>query len=285
MTEPSKGLDPGGDYREQFEAWLTDVASGKMGLTIEVGLTSYNGVYPSSSAAYRTRLTEILKEADQTLGHPVRYLEPWNEPNGQGRESEVNAAHFANEAYSACERASPRCTTIAGNVEDDLGAKAYEERYLAYLDPIPAVWGIHPYNSVEHMEESYYTKALEGLPNKGRGDRIWFSEVAARKCTASNNNEEAGQAERARWLVDTLMRHQKPEHVFYWEFLLKDRLHPTCAETDDALYVPSGGAPAAEDRPRPAAAFIYGGSSFLDDYGSNLESDGLTAVAGTQLGR
>jgi hypothetical protein len=285
MTETSKGgVNPNGDYRERFEAWLTDVASERMGLTIEVGLTSYNGVYPSSSAEYRTRLTEILKEADEILGHPVRYLEAWNEPNGQGKESAVNAAHFTNEAYSACEAASPRCTTIAGNVEDSSGARAYEEKYRAYLNPVPTAWGIHPYNSVEHMEESYYTKTLDGLPNKGSGDQIWFSEVAARRCTASKDNEDAGQAERARWLVDTLMRNQKPEHVFYWEFLLKDKLHPTCAETDDALYVPTGGDPSAEDRPRPAAAVIYGGAGFLDAFGGNLVSYNLTVITGAQPG-
>ena len=35
-------------YREQFEAWLNDISS--MGLTPDVGLTSYNGEYPSPAA-------------------------------------------------------------------------------------------------------------------------------------------------------------------------------------------------------------------------------------------
>jgi hypothetical protein len=260
MTETSNGPNPNGDYRERFESWLTDIES--MGLTIDVGLTSYNGVFPSSSAEYKTRLKEVLREADETLKYPVRYLEAWNEPNGQGKESEVNAAHFTNEAYSACEGASPKCTIIAGNVEDNPSAKAYEEKYRAYLNPVPAVWGIHPYVSVETRKEEHYLEALEGLPNKGIGDQIWFTEVAARKCIKNTDNGELGQAERAGWLVDTLMYKQRPEHAFYWEFLLANRKQPTCGETDDALYVPSGSDPNTEDRPRPAAAFIYGDAGF-----------------------
>ena len=264
MTEASGGPNANGNYRERFEAWLGDAAG--MGLILDVSLTSYNGVYPASSAAYKTQVLAILKEADEALKHPISYLEAWNEPNGQGNESEVNAAHFTNEAYAACESVSPKCTILAGNAEDNTGAKAYEEKYRANLNPVPTIWGIHPYNSVEHMEESYYTKAVEGLPSKGSGDQIWFSEVAARRCTPSKNNEEVGQAERAKWLVDTLMRNQKPEHVFYWEFLLKSHLQPSCAETDDALYVPSEGDPNAEDRPRAAASYIYGGSGFPWSY-------------------
>jgi hypothetical protein len=260
MTETSNGPNPNGDYRERFESWLTDI--GSIGLTIDVGLTSYNGVFPPSSAEYKMRLTEVLKEAG-TLKYTVRYLEAWNEPNGQGKESEINAAHFTNEAHLACEEASPRCTIIAGNVEDNPTAKAYEEKYRAYLNPVPTVWGIHPYVSVETRKEGHYLEALEGLPNKGIGDQIWFTEIAARKCIKNTDNGELGQAERAKWLVDTLMYKQKPEHVFYWEFLLADRKQPTCGETDDALYVPSGGDSSTEDRPRPAASFIYdGGAGF-----------------------
>jgi hypothetical protein len=140
----------------------------------------------------------------------------------------------------------------------------YEEEYEANLNPLPTIWGVHPYYSVEERSEAPIQKFVEHLPNGGAGDQLWFTEVAARKCTDLNGspveNGETGQAERAKWLVDTLIRNRHPEHVFYYEFLLKDREQPECRSerVDDALYVPSSD-PNAEDRPRPAASFIWNG--------------------------
>jgi hypothetical protein len=181
-------------YRQQFKAWVED--AGGMGLTLDVALTSYNALYPSSSSEYKTRLLEILNQA-KAMGHPIRYLEAWNEPNVQGGYKKVSEAaipaHFTNSAYAACEEGYG-CTIIAGDVEDNSGAKAYEEEYRKNLNPVPTIWGIHPYYSVEEMNESYYTKAVEGLPNGGVGDQVWITEVAARVCTRIKNNEESGQA-------------------------------------------------------------------------------------------
>jgi hypothetical protein len=257
-TEKPYNEEPYNNYRQQFEEWLTD--AGGMGLTLEIALTEYPSTpYPSSSSEYKSRLKEVLNQAN-AQGHPVSYLEPWNEPNGQGGESASAAAHFANEGNVACKE-SPKCTIVAGNFEDSSSAANYIKEYRENLNFTPSNWGIHPYQSVEHEEEKYYNNALEALPNKGEGDHIWFTEIAVRRCTASNNNGEMGQAERAKWLVDTLMSYAKPEHVFYWEFLLKEHKQPACSETDDALYVPSSD-PNAPDAPRSAAAFIYGGSGF-----------------------
>jgi hypothetical protein len=245
-------------YREQFNAWVDDAAS--MGLTLDVSLTSYNGVYPSSKGEYKERLKEVLNQAI-ALGHPVRYLEAWNEPNNQGNRTAEVAAEYGNQGYVACEEVSSRCTIIAGNLEDGPGVQSYEETYRQHLNPVPTIWGVHPYWSVEERNESYYEAFLRGLPNGGSGDQVWFTEIAVRECTPSKNNEEAGQASRAQWLVDTLIARRKPEHVFYYEFLLKEHKQPSCSEFDGALYVPSSD-PNAEDRPRAAASFIWAGKGF-----------------------
>jgi hypothetical protein len=251
--------EPDAHYRQQFVAWLQDTAS--MGLTSDVALTSYNGVYPASASQYRAGLLEILNRA-KALGHTISYLEAWNEPNGQGgldletgTRSALAAARYTNAANAIC-REGAGCTIIAGDVEDSPGARAYEERYRAALSPVPVIWGIHPYYSVEDMDESYYRELRKGLPNEGVGDQIWFTEIAARRCTPVKENGEAGQAERAKWLVDTLMRNQRPEHVFYYEFLLKERRAPTCPEFDGALYAPDGNQD-APDEPRAAASYIW----------------------------
>ncbi len=258
-------------YREQFIRWVED--AGKMGLVLDVSLTRYVGEGPLSSTEYETKLKEILKEA-KVLGHPARYVEGWNEPNGQGAESAVAAAHFTNSAYSACEEEGNGCTVIAGNPVDQpyikgkqQGAKEYVEEYRKNLNPEPKIWGVHPYYSVEYENLSYYNEFLNGLPSKGSGDQIWFTEIAARNCTVSSNNGEMGQAERAQWLAETLIgkSEHKPEHVFYYEFLLGGNKQPACAETDDALYVHSSD-PNAEDAPRPAAGYIWDGKSIAWGY-------------------
>src|ERR1700735_852348 len=126
--------EPYSNYREQFETWLNDASS--MGLAIEVGLTSYNGVYPSSSAEYKSNLKEVLKQA-MAQSHGVSYLEPWNEPNGQGKEPAAAAAHFANEGNGACQEASSKCTIIAGNTEDSSSVAGYLKEYRENLNFTP----------------------------------------------------------------------------------------------------------------------------------------------------
>jgi hypothetical protein len=141
---------------------------------------------------------------------------------------------------------------------------AYEDEYVSDLDPVPTNWGVHPYYSVEAESEAPFQTVREHLPNGGAGARIWFTEVAARTCTDFDGhlveNGEAGQARRAGWLVNTLMRNARPVHVFYYELLLRAGREPSCATegSDSALYVPSGD-PAEPDRPRVAAGYIWGG--------------------------
>jgi hypothetical protein len=258
-------MSEGGEERSNFEHWLVDVTS--MGLVPDVALTSYNGVYPSSPSEYQSRLQEILRSAS-ALGHPIRYLEPWNEPNGQGMESAITAADFANAAESVC-RVGQVCTIIAGDLQDGPGARAYQEQYRRNLAREPMIWGIHPYYSVESEQESYYTNLLQGLPHGGTGDHIWITEIAARQCTDYGGHlreyGESGQARRARWLVDDLIARQKPEHVFYYDFLSKGSGQPACSPLepeDGALYVPSND-PNLPDRPRPAASLLWGATGAL----------------------
>ncbi len=248
-------------YRAEFESWLTDISS--WGLTPDLALTSYNSTYPGSSSEYKSRLEQILNQA-RTMGHPIRYLEAWNEPNNQGHESATNAAHFTNEGYSACQN-TYACTIIAGNLEDTTTVGAYEDEYRTHLNPVPTIWGVHPYYSVEERSETPFQHFVEHLPNGGSGDQIWLTEIAARKCQDFNGlkeNGEIGQAERAKWLVDTLMRNRSLEHVFYYEFMLKEHKQPSCVSegADDALYLP-GSDPNAPDYPRPAASFVWNGKS------------------------
>jgi hypothetical protein len=259
------GEDP--RYLSEFRSWLTDISN--LNLTPDVALTSYDGIYPSSSAEYQTSLEQILDQASN-MGHPIRYLEAWNEPNNQGNESALNAANFTNSASATCGDGYG-CTVIAGNLEDRPNAPIYEERYIQNLNPVPTIWGVHPYYSVEKMSEEPLEIIREHLPNRGVGEQIWFTEIAARKCSDFNGhiveNREEGQSERADWLVNTLMKNAKPEHVFYYELLLKDREQPSCQSegSDGALYVPSSD-PNAPDRARAAASYIWDGEGASRGY-------------------
>jgi hypothetical protein len=246
-------------YLREFEAWLGDVAS--IGLKPEIALTSYDGSLPGTPREYETELVKILARA-RALGEPIGWLEAWNEPNGQGEESAQDAAAFTNAASSVCE-GEYECTVIAGDFEDSPGVAAYEDEYVSALHPVPTNWGVHPYYSVEEESEAPFETVREHLPNGGAGERIWFTEVAARKCTDFDGdlveNGEAGQARQANWLVNTLIGNARPAHVFYYELLLREGREPECETegSDSALYVPSGD-PAEPDRPRAAAGYIWG---------------------------
>jgi hypothetical protein len=248
------------EYLTRFESWLTDVAG--IGLVPVLALTSYTGKYPSSLVEYQAQL-EVLLDRARAMGYPIRYLEAWNEPNNQGKVSAVDAAHFMNSASAIC-GSGYGCTAVAGNFEDNPNLPTYEEEYIRNINLLPKIWGVHPYYSVEEMSEAPFLSFREHLPNGGAGEQIWFTEIAARKCSDFNGhaveNGELGQSERAGWLVNTLIRNAKPEHVFYYEFLLKDRRQPSCQSegADGALYLPSGD-PAEPDYPRPAASYIWDG--------------------------
>jgi len=272
-------------YLREFEAWVEDVAS--LGLKPEIALTGYNGVLPGTQSEYRTELVKILARA-RALGEPIGWVEAWNEPNGQGDESAQDAAALTNVASSVCE-AEQECTVIAGDFEDSPGVAAYEDEYVGDLDPVPTNWGVHPYYSVEEESEAPFETVREHLPNAGAGERIWFTEVAARKCTDFDGdlveNGEGGQARQADWLVNTLIKNAKPEHVFYYEFLLKERKRPDCQTegSDSALYEPSAD-PAEPDRPRAAAAYIQGGESAAPGYEDEGDAFMANAAQATLTG-
>lgn len=268
--------------RVKFENWLGDV--GELGLIADVALTSYDGSYPASADDYEARLVEILRRAEG-LGEPVRYVEPWNEPNNQGHESPAAAASFADAAQAAC-AGGYGCAVVAGDLEDAPGAARYEREYEQDLRRVPAIWGVHPYRSVQHMSAAPLSELVRALPDKDSTE-LWFTEVAARTCTDYNGelrvNGEDGQAERVRWLLDTLMPLAQPAHVFYYTFLLADRRVPVCTPgepEDEALYVP-GGDPSAPDVARPAAVYVSGGGPSRSASTTGAEPGGLAeALAG-----
>jgi hypothetical protein len=262
MSESSDGPNPHGDYRERFEAWVEDV--GSLGLQSDVALTSYDDVHPKTPGEYQLGLKQILDRA-RAMGHPVQYVEAWNEPNNQGRESARKAAQLTNSAHALCEQGYG-CTIVAGNLEDSPNVAGYEKEYERDLNPLPTIWGVHPYYSVEQKSEAPLLRFIENLPHSGAGDHIWFTEIAARVCTNYRGNPvehgESGQAERARWLMDALIHNRKPDHVFYFVFLLAQHRRPSCSTEpeDEALYRPTSD-PAAPDAPRPAASYIWGGKA------------------------
>jgi hypothetical protein len=262
MGERSGGADAHGDYREKFEAWLIDVSS--LGLVPDVGLTSYDGSYPVSVSEYQMSLQLVLARA-RAMGHPVAYVEAWNEPNNQGAQTALGAARLTNSADALCE-GGYACRVVAGNLEDSPDAAGYEREYEKALDFRPAIWGVHPYYSVELQSLAPLQNLIESLPGAGAGKRIWFTEIAARRCTdyggELRENGAGGQAERARWLVAELMRDTRPEHVFYFGFLPGERRQPSCSSEreDDALYEPSAEA-SDPDVPRPAASYVWGGGA------------------------
>jgi hypothetical protein len=268
------------EKRADFEIWLRDVAS--LGLTPDVALTSYDHVYPRSADEYALRLSQILSQAS-TLGHPVPYVEAWNEPNNQGHLTAPFAARLANAAQALC-TAAYRCAVIAGDFEDAPGLPRYERQYERNLSLSSAIWGAHPYRSVEAMSESPYLAFLHNLPHEGAGQQVWITEIAARRCTdyagALHEHGEAGQARRAAWLLDTLMAGHPPAHAFYYEFLLGGSRQPACGvePEDGALYAPAG-VPGVADRPRAAAATL-GGGGVLAGYDEPLAAPGLPADPG-----
>jgi hypothetical protein len=273
--------------RLKFETWLRDVK--QLGLTPDVGVTSYDGSYPASSDEYRVRLAEVLGRARGALGEPVVYVEPWNEPNNQGHQPAVAAARFANAAQAVCS-AGYDCAVVAGNLEDSPDAARYEQEYAKYLRFAPSIWGVHPYRSVQEMSTAPLREVEAHLPNGGAGERLWFTEVAARRCTDYGGHMreygEMGQAERVRWLVDTLMPYARPEHVFYYTFLVSDRKAPACTAhepEDQALYVPSAD-PSVPDAPRSAAAYAAGSEQTPWVYTTSAVPTGMSGMLEAFLG-
>ena len=255
--------------RHVFEGWLKDAAY--YGLTLDLSLTNYIEEghtqaaqhMPKSVGEYETNLIEFLKWAQGI--DPIRYVEAWNEPNAQGAmKGELSyegktwtaptAAEYTNAATKVCE--SYGCTVIAANLYDGgAGAVKYEEEYEKVLTKAPAIWGVHPYWSVQHMSESYVVKLEEAAK---RPAHVWFTEVGAYYCYKEGNtmvvNGEAGQAERAESLTRTIIPKIKPEHTFYYQ---ADNTtgKSTCSEgtPETALFMGSG----AGFQPRLAASYIW----------------------------
>lgn len=258
-------------YLSGLDAWYADVLD--LGLTPEVSLASYDGVLPGSPAEYQTGLEQLLDRFPA-----IRYLEAWDEPNDTAGLAAGTAARYTDSAYALCETRG--CTVIAGNFLDSADMIAYEKDYERALDPADfSDWGIHPYYAVKTRNAATVLDFRSSLPDGGAGERIWFTEIGAYRCEDDDGRYELlGEREQAldaSWLVNRLMPAIGPVHVFYYEFLFKDRRSPPCdrSDADTALYVP-GGEQDAADSPRAAAGYIY------DDRGVPFAYTGSATVTG-----
>jgi hypothetical protein len=243
--EPS-GADSGSNYRQRFEAWLEDARS--LGLIPTLALASYDGRHPGSAGEYRPGLEALLSRA-AALGYPIRYVEPWNEPNGQGGLDAVSAAELANTANPVCELMRT-CEVIAGDFEDRTDVIAYEQAYARALSVPARIWGIHPYVSVESHSAANLRRLISALPAGPPGREIWFTEVGARYCSHGLLRGELRQASDASYLVHDLLGDPSlsPEHAFYYGFLFGYRAQAPCiagAGEDTELYTSSDAARAA----------------------------------------
>ncbi len=242
-----------------------------MGLTLDLGLTTYREEANRPTASkYRSILETFLDQCPA-----VRYVEPWNEPNNggikEGKPTDTYvtptlAAEYAKEAASVCN--THNCTVIVANLLDSASNMVgYEKEYREALKGWTFTnWAMHPYEAVKEESE---TTVSEFTKTWGDGAAsLWFTEVGAYNCEHYGSLEIPGeitQAKNAKWLVKTLIPRTKPqpEHIFYYEFLYQnnEQPQPLCEgskkEPDTALYVPSGD-PNAPDRPRLAAAWIFG---------------------------
>lgn len=240
-------------YLAQLESWYRYVLN--LGLTPEISLAAYDGVPPDSSFAYRAALQALLDRFPATA-----YVEAWDEPNDTPGLSAEMAALYTNAAQSLCRDRG--CTVIAGNFLDSPSMAAYEREYARALQPARlANWGIHPYLAVKARNAATVLDFRSNLPDAGAGERIWFTEVGAYRCEGGARPELLGERTQARdasWLVNRLMPVIQPAHVFYYEFLFKDRRPPPCdrSDSDTALYAPVGDRN-ARDVARAAASYIY----------------------------
>ncbi len=252
-------------YLAQLESWYRDVLT--LGLTPDISLAAYDGALPGSSSEYLAALQALLDRFPATA-----YVEAWNEPNDTPGLSAGTAARYTLAAQSLCRARG--CTVIAGNFLDSASMTAYEREYARALYPASlANWGIHPYAAVKTRTPAPVLAFRSNLPDAGAGERIWFTEVGAYRCEGGARPEllgERAQALDASWLVNRLMPEIQPAHVFYYEFLFKDRRSPPCdrSDSDTALYAPAGDRNGV-DVPRAAASYIY------DDRGIPLAYAGV----------
>jgi hypothetical protein len=236
-----------GDYRERFEAWLSDV--GAAGLTPVLALTSFVGGEPlPGPAAYAAALRETLARARE-LGTPVAWVEAWNEPNDQGRAGPQRAAEYANTAHAVC--AAAGCGVIAGDLEDAPGVLAYEAAYEAALSFAPAAWGIHPYRALASRDDALALAIKAALP---RGAALWLTETAAFYCRHGQVAGPGAQEAEARYLDTALIGALDPVHAFYYGVSYAGAGTATCASAggEDTQLLPAG------EAPRPAAGVLLG---------------------------
>jgi hypothetical protein len=218
------------------EGWVDAAFSeaARMKLGLDLSLTVYeNNPTPKSTGEYLRELERFLSRAKE-MGNPVTYVEPWNEPNGQGKISAESDARYAVVANSACE--TYKCTIIAGNFDDGSGMSAYEGEMISDLKNdtrwTPTLWGMHPYKAVEQRSYGSVEEFVKLLTERGESKRLVFTEVGSYHCTAAEQeHSEEEEMKDASFLVDDLIPRFSPEHVFYYEFDYKENLPPPCQKS------------------------------------------------------
>jgi hypothetical protein len=246
-------------YPEEFthlQNWYNEATA--LGLTPDLTMANYgcSGCAAPEKPEYYTRELEALHSSFPAIS----VFEAWNEPNFSGsfHVTATKAAELMNADYAFC--AGHGCTAVAGDfLDSESNMVEYETQYKKGLTPKdPGVWGIHPYANTKYEAESHTVEAFRNdLPNPST-DAIWFTEVGAYRCELGTARSTALQEQNARYLTEHLIPAFHPVHVFYYQAVWPEDLHPPCTSTtvDTALYAAE--ATLGPVLARPAAKAIFG---------------------------
>lgn len=160
-------VDVGFD-RQLADAWLK--AARKAGVEPLVALNhsrkSGRQKHLPSVAEYRKAFRAFHRRYPK-----VKLFTPWNEPNNKGQPTADHPDRVA-EYTDVIARECPKCTIVAGDVQDQAGAVRYIRRLRAALKVRPRIWGVHNYSDVNRFR----TSGLDELERVMPGD-IWLTET------------------------------------------------------------------------------------------------------------
>ena len=99
-------------------------------------------------------------------------------------------------------------------MDDYTGIVEYEEEYEKYLRPVPKIWGVSSYHTIEQRlskkTETKLEQFVEHLPKEGEGDELIFTEIGARYCKEVGEHKaetlgEESQEKQAEYLVKNII--------------------------------------------------------------------------------
>jgi len=232
------GETAGSRYRTQLYIWRQHAI--EAGLKTDVAITAFGRSVPTA-AQYRAAVASLL------AGHPIEYLEAWNEPNNDSEliANRSLAPEYMREAAAYC--ASNGCTPIAGDFLDVAGSANYAKQYRATLNSLGVsahIWGIHPYTDVNGVNDPTVEPEREALKIREQlvgGDKLWITEAGAYYCFAgrfewSRRTAEEKQRAAAERLVRTVAPSLGAEHVFYYGLYFGQDTRGLCPREDTELY-------------------------------------------------